>query len=540
MQNVRPESAGAASAPIAPEDRFAALVLATAQIVWSAGPRGAVAERSPSWTAFTGHSDTREWGWMDAIHPDDREGARATWLEVMEKGEPAEWQYRLRRADGVFAWVSVRAAPVRDADGRVQEWVGCIRDITEERQARARVELLARASRELAASLDWEETLTRIARLSMPTLGDFGFFDVIEADGSVRRIAWAHEDPRRLAMLERTRWERSDRRDLNLCALSTGRSVLHADIDRDWMENAAGSPERAAMMCDLGFGSMISVPLPYEDRVVGALTLFRAEAGRHTQADLEAAEELARYAAVAVENARLYRESREALRHRDDFLSIASHELRTPMVTLKLYTDTLLAMLADATPQDLPRILGKVEAFKRDVVRVDGLIGRLLDMTRISNGRLDLEAEELDLGALAAEVAERFRDELSERSCLLELRVEEVRGTWDRLRLEQVLTNLLTNAMKYGAGRPIDVEVRRDGARAVLTVRDRGIGIPEADQERIFERFERAVERRRYGGLGLGLWICRSAVEVHGGRIRVESRPGEGATFVVELPIAGS
>jgi signal transduction histidine kinase len=161
----------------------------------------------------------------------------------------------------------------------------------------------------------------------------------------------------------------------------------------------------------------------------------------------------------------------------------------------------------------------------------------LLDVARITAGRLTLEPEDVDLAKLARDVTERFGDDALRAGCKLRVEADEaVVGSWDRLRVEQVLTNLVSNAIKYAPGKPVDIKVTRDAKKATLTVTDHGIGIASDSLVRIFGRFERAVPTRHYGGLGMGLYITREIVEAHGGQVRVVSEPGQGATFIVELP----
>jgi signal transduction histidine kinase len=235
---------------------------------------------------------------------------------------------------------------------------------------------------------------------------------------------------------------------------------------------------------------------------------------------------------------RIEQELVKALRMRDDFLSIAGHELRTPLTALQLQIHSLLSMVHQGSD---PRLKEKLERAGRQTERLASLTEGLLDVARLSTGRLTLQPEECDLSALVRDVVERCSETVAQAGCPLRVLVEEqVIGQWDRLRLEQVVTNLLSNALKYGAGKPVEVLVKAAKDRARLAVRDNGLGIALEDQARIFDRFERAVSLRHYGGLGLGLWITRQIVEAHGGVIRVESEPGSGATFTVELPYTGS
>lgn len=248
----------------------------------------------------------------------------------------------------------------------------------------------------------------------------------------------------------------------------------------------------------------------------------------------------ARQCAFALERTRLYEhqrtaneqlramaeEARAAVRARDDFLSDASHELNTPLAAVKLQLGRLLRH--PPAPELMLERLGMVD---KQVDRLTVLVNELLDVSRLRAGRFELQRDELDLAELARDIAERLDPGR------LQLELTEVRGHWDRSRLEQVITNLMSNALKYGEGKPVEVSLVADG-EAVLTVRDHGIGIAADDQARIFDRFERAVSGQRFSGLGLGLWISRRIVEAHDGTISVESREGSGSTFTLRLPMA--
>ncbi|MCA1827665.1 MAG: PAS domain-containing protein [Myxococcales bacterium] len=227
---------------------------------------------------------------------------------------------------------------------------------------------------------------------------------------------------------------------------------------------------------------------------------------------------------------------REAIQVRDDFLSIAGHELRTPLAAMLMHVQGVerLARKEGAAPRFVER-LGKASIA---VTRLQKLVDELLDVSRIQSGRLALERERVDLVQLVREVVDRHADQVAEAGSAVDFSAPAaVVGVWDRARLDQAVTNLISNAIKYGRGKPVAVRLGLDGATAVLRVVDQGIGIPVAEQQRIFERFERGAGAREYGGIGLGLWIARQVVEASGGRIEVESEAGRGTTFTMTLPV---
>jgi PAS domain S-box-containing protein len=251
------------------------------------------------------------------------------------------------------------------------------------------------------------------------------------------------------------------------------------------------------------------------------------------------------------ERARLLRQAQEEVRERDEFLSIASHELRTPVAALQLQLQMLqraasrsraaaAAAVAEAAPgaEELPRALdAKLEGLERQVRRIGVLVGELLDVSRMRLGRLELSREPTDLSEIARDTVAHVHQEIERSGSRIMLDLSPVPGAFDRSRMEQVITNLLANAAKFGQGKPISLHVDTEGSRARLRVVDRGIGISAEDQARVFDRFERAVPSQHFGGLGLGLYIARQIVEAHGGEIRVDSARSVGTTFTVLLPL---
>lgn len=225
----------------------------------------------------------------------------------------------------------------------------------------------------------------------------------------------------------------------------------------------------------------------------------------------------------------------EAVRARDEFLSIASHELRTPLTTLNLRLEGMASQIARDDHTGFAR---KIESARRQGARLMSLVDSLLDVSRITTGHLTLQREAFDLADAAREVVDGFSEDAARARCPLALEVRSrAVGCWDRMRIEQILQNLLANAIKYAPDAPIEVTVDAADRRGVVAVCDRGQGVSEADVERIFARFERAVPMIKYGGLGLGLFVAKQIAEAHGGAISVAPTPGGGATFRVELPL---
>ena len=234
-------------------------------------------------------------------------------------------------------------------------------------------------------------------------------------------------------------------------------------------------------------------------------------------------------------------ERADAVQAREDFISIASHELRTPLTPLTLQLDRLRRMLS-RNELPVPEVTKLQASLERQTTRLTTLVDILLDVTRLRAGPMKLKREKVDLSALARETVDGLGDQLRLARSEVTLQAEApVEGLWDRVRLQQAITNLLTNAIKYGEGKPIHVTVGSDpaGPRARIVVKDHGPGIAKREQARLFKRFQRlpSADGNASGGLGLGLYITRQIVEAHGGTVRVESRPGAGATFSCVLPM---
>lgn len=488
------------------------------------------------------HPDIR-W-WVRTLHREDRQRVLASLSAAIDGGD-VKWreEYRFGRVDGSYADVVDQGYILRDERGRPLRMVGGMQDVTERKRAERNLRFLAEASARLGSTLELEETLQRLAWLIVPRLADWCSVDLVGDSGRLRRMALAHPEPRKRARaceLWMQQVDAASRRSLLARVVETGRLLWTSTVTPAHLAEVAGGNVHALAALELlGAGSYILVPLKARGRVLGVLSLVLAESGRHyAETDVVLTEELANRASLAVDNALLYQRAQQAISVRDDFLSIAAHELRTPTTSLKLNVQALLRRLSGEGPMP-PReqLLSRLESIDQGVARLSALGSQLLDVTRLSAGSIQLHREPVDLVEVVRDVMAAFGQQAERAGCELML-VEHgpVVGQWDRSRLVQVVTHLLANALKYGAGKPVRVRAVGWPEWAHLSVSDRGIGIAPEHLSRIFGRFERAVSGQHYGGLGLGLYITRRIVEALNGEVRVTSRPGRGSTFTVRLP----
>jgi signal transduction histidine kinase len=413
--------------------------------------------------------------------------------------------------------------------------------------ARERAAFLSDASIALTASLDYDATLATLANLVVPQIADWCAVDVVEAGDTIRRVAVAHRDLAKTALVDATRVYPPDPegRHPRTDVIRTGRSRLIVDVTPERLEAMALHDEHLRVMREMGYVSAMIVALVARGRTLGAISCATMEsARRYGSDDLALLEDLARRAALALDNARLYREAESARaeaeranRAKDDFLSVVSHELKTPLAA----TMGWLRVLRSGNGDSQPRALDTIERS----MRLQGkLIDDLLDVSRMAAGQLHVDLRPLVLAEAVEAAVDLVRPEATAKGVRLDV-VLDSRGAvvaGDPDRLQQIAWNLLVNAVKFTpASGVVQVRLACADGLAELVVRDTGRGIPPAFLPHVFERFRQAepVATRGKGGLGLGLAITRHLVELHGGRVDVASDgEGAGSTFTVTLPLA--
>lgn len=492
---------------------------------------------------------------------------RRTDYEVLAQGsmletddEPVETRHRGTRL------FHTKKIPIFAADGAPRFLLGIAEDVTETRQAEVqrgkilreqaeievrehaarRMAFLAEASTLLASSLDFRRNLQKMARLAVPALADWAAAILREEEGPRRLVAAVHKnaekEPALRELLVGHFNEPSDALGIR-AALQAGKSFFAPFMGEENLRELAVTPERYQLLKEMGCRSILLVPIVARGKSFGSFCFVSSSAARtFRQEDLVVAEELGRRAGTAIDNALLYETARQAVDVRDNFLSIASHELKTPITSLKLHiqmTKRKICPVSGKAP-DPAKLLDVLNRSEQQINRLARLVDDLLDVSRIEAGRLTLFPERVNVSALARDVGDRYREQAEGAGCDLKVEAEEdVYLSCDPFRLDQVLVNLLTNAFKYGKGRPVRIGVRRNReGEAEITVRDNGMGIRADRIGRIFERFERAELHAGIAGLGLGLFIVRSIVDAHGGRVSVESQAGHGSCFTVRLPKA--
>lgn len=525
------------------EDRFRTMANSAPVLLWVAGADGDSTWFNNGWLEFTGRAMEQELGtgWLDGVHPDDVERCVDVHGAALAARRPYELEYRLRRHDGEYCWLVERGIPRRDPDGTFVGFIGSCLDIADRKRHQEEQEFLSEATRVLASSLDYRQTLASVAQLAVPTIADWCVVHAVGDDGVIGQIAVAHADPAKVAWAREIQERYPSNPDAPAGVpnvIRTGEPEIYPYIPEEMLVAAAHDDEHMALIRQVGFTSAMILPIVARERVLGVITLVSAEQGRHYgDDDLALAQHLARRAAVAIDNALLYQEAQEASRARDQFLAVAAHELRSPLTSMKGFAQLLLRR-ARRSPAGAEWIT-PLQTIDAQINRITALVGRLLDVSRIEEKRLQLQLDTDDMVDVVRGAAVEAQLATEQHTVVARFAEESLIASIDRTRVEQVLANLLDNAIKYSpADTTIEIVLQASGDDVVVSVSDEGPGIPVEARERMFERYFRGTSSTRTAaeGLGLGLYVAHGIVIAHGGRMWVESAVGGGTTFSFSLP----
>jgi PAS domain S-box-containing protein len=461
---------------------------------------------------------------------------------VIETQQPLtdETSYTSAAGERQYEYIFVA---VQGAGGAVEAVVGSTRDITERKRDEESSRYLAAASASLASVVDYESTLRKVANLAVPFFADWAAVDVVNDDGSLRRLAVAHQETEKIRLVyDLMREYPPDPQAPRgvYAVVRSGKPEIVQEITDDLLVQGAKDERHLKLIRSLGLRSFICVPLIVSGNTFGALTFATAESGRkYTDADVALAKDLAQRAGVAIENTQLYQALRDNDRRKDEFLATLAHELRNPLAPIRNSLQILKMPRVDAATIERSR-----EMMERQVQQLVRLVDDLLDVSRVMRGKIELRKERVELATVIARAVETVQPliEAQQHELTVEVPADSLPLDADPVRLAQVVGNLLTNAAKYTeAGGRIRLTAQRAGSEAVLRVSDTGIGIASDMLPHIFELFVQVdhAATRAQGGLGIGLTLVKNLVEMHHGTVEAHSGGlGKGSEFVVRLPLA--
>lgn len=525
-------------------------------------PIGIAMAEDPQCTRITGN---KEFSRMLQVEPDqnDSQAAPAQKLppfKILQHGKeaPAEAlpmrvagatgkevrnaEVEIVHPDGRMLHVYCYASPIFDEQSRVRGVIGAFLDISERKHLEQHMAFLSEASKTLSSSLDYHTTLAQVIHLAVPAIADWCAVDMRTKRGA-RTLVVVPDDPQESQQAPASHPRRKVRVPQTPFPVShtlrSGTSAFYAELSGAAPTSSAKDKANIAGLRIDGFTSAMIVPLVVRGKAIGAITFAMAQSKRHyTPLDLAMAEEVARRAALAVENAWLYSEAQKAVAVRDEFISIVSHELRTPLTMLKLYTQGMQRQCEKRGEELFSDYLVKMNS---QVDKLNLLIDDLLHISKTQSGTLDFHEEAFDLNSAIAEVVVGVQLTAKRHHIRVEGRIE--RAVWgDKGRIGQALINLLTNAIKYSPdAATVIVRLSSEKDAASVTVQDFGIGIDKEHQHKIFNRFYRidTPHEKTVPGLGIGLYIAYEIVKRHGGLLSVTSSAGKGSQFRFTLPYSG-
>jgi PAS domain S-box-containing protein len=527
------------------ERHYQELAEAIPQIVWTAQADGRPSYFNRKWFDITGMPYSTELCWevcRTALHPADAAEYFQRWEHCITTGGDLECEARIFNAAAhSYHWHLCRALPERNEAGEIIAWLGTYTDIHSQKRAEMGQKFLADISAIMATSLDYEANLMRAAELTVSDLADVAIVDIVDDDGSVRRAAFCSKGDEAAAdaakALELPNKSIHSAGELLAYAAQAETTVFIDDMPPDWFLQIEDDKRRAVFAAN-PISSLCSVPISVRGKLRVVMTALYMHGRRFDQFDLQIANDVRRTVCLAIENALVHKEVQETNRMKDEFLAVLSHELRTPLNAVIGWSDLLRLGTDDE------KVLQGLEIIERNGKALNQLVGDLLDVSRIITGKLVLDMRPIDMNRFIVTCIEGIRP-LAERKnirveCQLPPQATVVQGDQDRL--QQVMWNLLTNALKFTPDHgTIGVYATSVEDNLLITVSDSGIGLKSEVIPYIFERFRQADSSttRKHGGLGLGLAIVKHVTDLHEGSVTAQSDgPGHGARFTVSLPLA--
>jgi PAS domain S-box-containing protein len=462
-------------------------------------------------------------------------------MQALQKGKRVD-HYETQRMskDGRIIDVAITVSPIKDENGKIIGASKIARDITEKKQYEENLKFLSEASRILASSLDYQKTLNSITKLAVPEIADWCAVDLLNSKGELEQVAIAHKNPSKVKWAKALR--KADPPDLNAPrgvphVLKTGKAEFYPFITDEMITKLAKNKKQLQLLRQVGFTSAMIVPLFIKGKTVGGISFVTTETKRQfTESDLIMAQEIASRASLALENAGLYRASQEAVSLRDNFISIASHELKTPVTSVKIFTQVLQQHSEQIGDEEAKKHLTKMD---KQLNKLIELIYNLLNISKIQAGRMEFSQKLFDFDSSIKEIIEVLQDGIPKHKLIIKGQTgKKIYGDEDRI--GQVVSNLVSNAIKYSpkAGKVI-IHLSSDRNFVKVCIEDFGIGMAKEHLSKIFERFYRVFDTtdKTFPGLGIGLYISAEIIKRHHGKLWVESDSGKGSRFYFVLPL---
>lgn len=404
-----------------------------------------------------------------------------------------------------------------------------------------RIQFLYETGKILSSSLDYNVTLVIVSKLIVESIADFCIIDILENDVMKRVAVRAYrKSDQELASRMYEFPPDPHNKGAIYDSVENDLPIVIKKNTKKWLSTVSRIKEERELINQMRLNSHMFAPLRSRGRVIGVLTIASTDKDfEYSQEDALLINSFAARAAMAVDNSKLFSEAQAAIQTRDEFLSIASHELKTPLAGILLALQFAIRHLKKDENFTDESVFNALNTGVVQTRRLSGLINDLLNVSTMSSGELSIEREECDLVGMISDTLKGFEFQLQKEKIDINFTSEykTLWGNWDRSRIEEVITNLISNAIKYGNRKPIKVELEKKNEKAIIRVIDKGMGIRREEQKAIFELFRRTVAAQDLKGMGIGLYISNQIVKAHNGKIYVKSIEGKGSTFMVELPI---